>query len=157
MSASASSSIVGDLREPAVEVRDRFGEPIARLGSVLGVEDGRISAASRPCWSRRAWPRQSRRKWTVQRCQAQPRTFAIAAFSPACTSEIASWTPTSPRATNDRRKSVQNASVSASPTSMPRISRRPLSWTPWAITSALVTTRPPSRTFSTFASRNRYG
>jgi hypothetical protein len=56
-----------------------------------------------------------------------------------------------------RRNSVQNASVSASPTSIERISRRPVSCTPWAITSALVTTRPPSRTFSTLASRNRYG
>ena len=33
----------------------------------------------------------------------------------------------------------------------------PLSCTPCAITSALLTTRPPSRTFSTLASRNRYG
>ena len=54
----------------------------------------------------------------MQRCQAQPRTFAIAAFSPAWASEIASWTPTRPRATRPRRNSVQNASVSASPTSM---------------------------------------
>ena len=118
---------------------------------------GRISAASRPCWSLRACPRQSLRKWTVQRCQAQPRTLAIAAFSPACASEMASWTPTRPRATRPLRKSVQNASVSASPTSIERISRRPVSCTPCAITSALLTTRPPSRTFSTLASRNRYG
>jgi hypothetical protein len=33
----------------------------------------------------------------------------------------------------------------------------PVSCTPCAITSALLTTRPPSRTFSTLASRNRYG
>ena len=32
----------------------------------------------------------------MQRCQAQPRTFAIAAFKPACASEIASPTPTRP-------------------------------------------------------------
>src|SRR5215217_3932383 len=50
---------------------------------------GRISAPSRPCWSLRAWPRQSLRKWTVQRCQAQPSTLAMAAFRPACASEIA--------------------------------------------------------------------
>ena len=54
----------------------------------------------------------------MQRCQAQPRTFAIAAFRPAWASEIASWTPTRPRLTRPRRNSVQNASVSASPTSM---------------------------------------
>jgi hypothetical protein len=33
----------------------------------------------------------------VQRCQAQPKTLAIAAFRPACASLIASCTPTSPR------------------------------------------------------------
>ena len=85
---------------------------------------GRINAASDPCWFLRACPRQSRRKCTVQRCQAQPRTFAIA-FKPACASEIASWTPTR-RLTRPLRKSVQNASVSASPTSIERISRRPV-------------------------------
>ena len=30
----------------------------------------------------------------MQRCQAQPRTFAIAAFKPECASRMASWTPT---------------------------------------------------------------
>jgi hypothetical protein len=44
-----------------------------------------------------------------------------------------------------------------SPTSIERISRRPVSWTPCAITSALLTTRPPSRTFSTLASSHSYG
>ena len=39
MSVSASSSMRGDLAQPAVEVRDRFGEPIARLGLRVGVED----------------------------------------------------------------------------------------------------------------------
>ena len=68
----------------------------------------------------------------MQRCQLQPRTFAIAAFKPAWASEIASWTPTRPRATRPRRNSVQNASVSASPTSIERISRRPVSCTPCA-------------------------
>ena len=52
----------------------------------------------------------------MQRCQAHPSTFAIAAFRPAWASEIASWTPIRPRLTGSRRKSVQNASVSASPT-----------------------------------------
>src|SRR6185436_116557 len=45
------------------------------------------------------WPKQSLRKCTVQRCQAQPRTLAIAAFRPPWASEIASWTPTRPRLT----------------------------------------------------------
>src|SRR5947209_849831 len=95
----------------------------------------KISAASIGCWSLRAWPRQSLRKWTVQRCQAQPITCAIAAFNPGWASEIASCTPTSPRATRPRRNSRQNASVSASPTSSPITSRRPLSCTPCAITT----------------------
>ena len=119
-----------DLGQPAVEVRDGLRQPIAGFGERVGVKIGRISAASRPCWSRRACPRQSLRKCTVQRCQAQPRTLAIAAFSRAWASEMASWTPTRPRATRPRRNSVQNASVSASPTSIDRISRRPVSWTP---------------------------
>jgi hypothetical protein len=41
---------------------------------------GRINAASIGCWSRRVWPRQSARKWTLQRCPGQPSTWAIAAF-----------------------------------------------------------------------------
>jgi hypothetical protein len=57
----------------------------------------------------------------VQRCQAQPSTFAIAALCPAWASLIASCTPIRPRATRPLRKSVQNASVSASPTSIERI------------------------------------
>ena len=93
----------------------------------------------------------------MQRCQPQPRTFAIAASSPACASLMASWTPARPRLTRPLRNPVQNAFVSASPTSIERISRRPVSSTPWAMTNALLTTRPPSWTFSTFASRNRYG
>src|SRR5215217_6250701 len=89
MSASASSSSVATLaRRPsrcatASESRSRA----CSVESALKI--GRISAASRPCWSLRAWPRQSLRKWTVQRCQAQPSTLAMAAFRPACASEIA--------------------------------------------------------------------
>src|SRR3954468_8524351 len=72
MSVSASSSSVATLaRRPsrcatASESRSRAA------ASESALKIGRISAASRPCWSLRAWPRQSRRKWTVQRCQLQP-------------------------------------------------------------------------------------
>src|SRR4051812_2486397 len=114
-------------------------------------------APSASCWSRRTWPRRSRRKCTVQRCHGAPRTCSRAAFRPGCASLIASSTPTSPRATSERRNSRQNASVSASPTSRPMISRRPVSWTACAMTTHLRATRPPSRTFSTLASTNRYG
>ena len=50
---------------------------------------------------------------------------------------MASCTPTRPRATRPRRNSRQNASVSASPTSRPMISRRPVSCTACAITTHL--------------------
>src|SRR3954469_13302333 len=94
-------------------------------------------APSASCWSRRTWPRRSRRKCTVQRCHGAPSTWASAAFRPGCASLIASSTPTRPRATSERRNSRQNASVSASPTSRPMISLRPVSWTAWAITTHL--------------------
>ena len=66
----------------------------------------------------------------MRRCHA-----ATSAFSPGCASLIASYTPTRPRATRLLRNSVQNASVSAAPTSRPMISRRPASWTACAITT----------------------
>src|SRR3954451_10337776 len=138
MSASASSSSVATFARRPSRCATASDKRSRAWASESALKTGRIKAASSPCWSLRACPRQSLRKWTVQRCQLQPRTFAIAAFSPAWASEMASWTPTSPRATRPRRKSVQNASVSASPTSIERISRRPDSCTPCAITSALV-------------------
>src|SRR4051794_4132246 len=54
----------------------------------------RMIAPSASCWSRRTWPRRSRRKCTVQRCHGVPSTCASAAFSPGCASLIASSTPT---------------------------------------------------------------
>src|SRR3954447_19596954 len=104
MSGSASSSMVAILpRRPsgcatASESRSRA------CSSESALKIGRSNAPSRPCWSLRACPKQSLRKCTVQRCQAQPRTLAIAAFSPACASLMASWTPARPRATRPRRK-----------------------------------------------------
>ena len=62
----------------------------------------------------------------MQRRQGAPITCASADFRPGCASEIASWTPTRPRATSERRNSRQNASVSAAPMSRPMISRRRL-------------------------------
>src|SRR6187200_2045961 len=69
MSGSASSSIVATLAilpsrcATASESRSRA------WASESAAKTGRISAPSSPCWSLRAWPRQSRRKCTVQRCQ----------------------------------------------------------------------------------------
>jgi hypothetical protein len=62
-------------------------------------------------------------EWTLQRCQGQPSTCAIAFFRPACASETTSCTPFRPRSTSERRKLRQNASVSASPTSSQITSR----------------------------------
>jgi transposase len=45
-------------------------------------------------------------------------------------------TPVRPRSRNERRNSVQNASVSLSPTMTPRTSRPPSSVTPVAMTTA---------------------
>src|SRR3954468_14071811 len=117
----------------------------------------RMIAPKASCWSRRTWPRRSRRKCTVQRCHATPRTWASAALRPGWASLIASSTPIRPRPTSERRNSRQKLSVSAAPTSRPMISRRPVSWTACAMTTHLRATRPPSRTFSTLASTNRYG
>src|SRR3954468_6972166 len=101
------------------------------------VKIDRMIAPSASCWSLRACPRRSRRKCTVQRCHGAPRTCASAALSPGWASEMASWTPTRPRATRLRRNSRQNASVSAAPTSRPMISRRPVSWAACANDDAL--------------------
>ena len=70
MSASASSSsaaTLGSLPSERARPPPTAGRAPARAESALKI--GRISAASSPCWSLRAWPRQSRRKCTVQRCQ----------------------------------------------------------------------------------------
>ena len=52
---------------------------------------------------------------------------------------------------------TQNASVSISPISRPITSRRPVSCTEYATTSAFGYTWPRSRTLTTFASSHRYG
>src|SRR5215210_3372410 len=96
MSASASSSMVTTFPSRPSRCATASESRSRASASESALKIGRINAASSPCWSRRAWPRQSRRKWTVQRCHLQPSTLAIAAFSPAWASEIASWTPTRP-------------------------------------------------------------
>ena len=53
--------------------------------------------------------------------------------------------PCRPRPRRSRRNSVQNASVSLSPTAQPRTSRCPSARTPVAITTAWDTTRPLTR------------
>src|SRR4051794_15843029 len=55
------------------------------------VKIDRMIAPSASCWSRRTWPRRSRRKCTVQRCHGTPSTCASAAFRPGCASLMANW------------------------------------------------------------------
>ena len=50
-------------------------------------------------WPFLQWPCMLRMKCTVQRCQGQPSTLAIAAFRPRWSSETQSLTPSRPRAT----------------------------------------------------------
>ena len=94
-SSSASSSSAAILGSGSAQLVDRLAEPLAGLPRrSAALKIGRISAASSPCWSLRACPRQSLRKWTVQRCQGRRAPAPIAAFSPACASEMTSCTPT---------------------------------------------------------------
>ncbi len=147
----------GDLREPAVEVRDRLGEPIAGLRKRVGVED-------RP----------------DQR--AQQAVLVLAGVAEAVAEEVdGAALPGAAQDLRDRglqtrvrvadgeldtdQPALDQAAQERGPERLGlgladvdgEISRRPVSWTPCAITSALFTTRPPARTFSIFASRNRYG
>jgi len=72
MSSSARSSAshtFGSLPSRAATASESRSRPSAREA---WLKIGRISAARAPCSSRRAWPRQSRRKSTVQRCQGKP-------------------------------------------------------------------------------------
>ena len=93
----------GDLRQPPLELLDGVTQPPAGLSPSSAVKIERMIAPSASCWSRRTWPRRSRRKCTVQRCHGAPRTWASAAFRPGAR-RIASSTPTSPRATSDREE-----------------------------------------------------
>src|SRR3712207_2580781 len=71
----------------------------------------RIAAAIIGCWVLAQCPSMLRKKWTVQRCQGQPKTWAIAALTPSWQSDTHSRTPAKPRARRERRNSRQNASV----------------------------------------------
>ncbi len=65
----------------------------------------------------------------------------MAALRPAWASEMTSWVPVSPRAFSERRKAVQKAPSSLSPTANPSTSRCPSAATPVAMTTAWETTR----------------
>src|SRR5512135_769743 len=84
-----------------------------------------------------------RRKCTRHRCQLAPcSTAATAAASPRWASLMTRCTPVSPRSRSERKNSVQNSSVSLSPTAWPSTSRRPSADTPVATTTACETPRP---------------
>ncbi len=96
-------------------------------------------------------------RWTRQRCQVAPTTRVMAAFKPSWASEIASFTPLSPRRTRSRRNVDQNGSASLGPICSPTISRLPSVLTATAIMAATLTILPPSRTLREVASSHRYG
>jgi len=81
----------------------------------------------------------------------------MAAWIPRWASEVARRTPSRPRATSERRNAVQDAADSAAATAQPTTSRSPRSLTAMATRKAAFTMRPPSRTFSYWASSHRYG
>jgi len=93
-----------------------------------------------------AWASALRMKWTRQRCQVAQSTFDTAALMPSWASDTTSLTPRSPRLVSLRRNSVQIASASDVPISMPSTSRRPSVFTPTAMMTATETMRPPRRT-----------
>lgn len=72
-----------------------------------------------------AWAKALRTKWTLQPCQVAGSTFDTAALISSCASETTSMTPRRHRLVSLRRNSVQIASASDVPISMPSTSRRP--------------------------------
>ena len=117
----------GDLRQPGLELSDRVREAPACVDAVGGGEELADQGAERVVLvlahvatevaqevDRAALPRRAEHP-----CDR--------GLQPGCASLMVSCTPTRPRATSDLRNSVQNASVSASPTSRPMISLRPVS------------------------------
>ena len=108
-----------------------------------------VSSPPSPCWSPRAfpgglWVRSSR---ATARPAPSPRVLR-----PSCASLLLRCTPPRPRASRARSHSVPLASLSASPSSWPSLSRRPVSCSPCAFTSLSRCSLPPSRSFSSFAS-----
>ena len=118
------------LFEQRRDLRQRLAQPLERVAdssraglAASALKSGRSSAASIGCCSRRACPSASRRKWTVQRCQGQPSTCAIAFFRPAWASETTSCTPRQAALDEAAQEGAPEASVSHSPTSRPITSR----------------------------------
>ena len=84
-----------------------------------------------------------RMKWTRQRCQAAPwRTVRDRGDEPAVGVGDDQLHASQATAAQVAENSVQNVSVSLSPTAQPRTSRCPSAATPVATTTAWETTRP---------------
>jgi hypothetical protein len=134
---------------------NRFGEPIARRDQVLGIEDRPDQRGEQAVLVLAGMPEAVPEEVDSAALPAAAQDLRDRGLQPGV--RVGDGQLDADQAARDEaaQELGQNASVSASPTSIERISRRPVSWTPWAMTSALLTTRPPSRTFSTFASRNR--
>ena len=86
-----------------------------------------------------------------------PPTNAPASFSPSWLSLTTKITPLSPRCFSLSKKSRQLVVLSLSASSTASILRRPSIFTPIAICTAWLCTTPSTRTFSTRASRIKYG
>src|SRR5512135_3453434 len=76
-----------------------------------------------------------RRKCTRHLCQLAPCSTAVTAAASPRWASLMTCTPVSPRSRSERKNSVQNSSVSLSPTAWPSTSRRPSADTPVATTT----------------------
>jgi len=72
----------GDFRQRALELRDGLAQPLARLLAGAGLEDRPDQRREQTVLVLARVPTTVPEKWTVQRCQAQPSTWASAAFRP---------------------------------------------------------------------------
>jgi hypothetical protein len=93
----------------------------------------------------------------VQRCQAHPRILAIEDLQPGV-GVADGQLDTDQAARHEAAQEFPPERLGLGlATSIESISCRPVSCTPCAMTSALATTRPPSRTFSTFGVEEQVG
>ncbi len=94
-----------------------------RFWRVLGKRRGNEGGHDAPS-ALSGWAKALRMKWTLQRWRVAGSTFDTAPLMPSCASETTSLTPRRPRLVSLRRNSVQIASASDVPISIPRTSPR---------------------------------
>jgi hypothetical protein len=138
----------GDLRQPAFELLDGVAHPPAGRIAIAGDEDGADDRAQRVVLIAAHMAAQVAQEVHGAALSRRAEHLSERRLSPEWASLMATCTPPGPRLMSERRKSRQKLSVSVAPTSRPMISRRPVSWTPWATTRHLGCTSPPAGTFS---------